>query len=457
MNGFGELGSTTDPQALVWGSVETIRADAHDLRTRAGELESEADGPVSATVAAWTGQAATASTQNRAAVAEALNGVGQAYRVVAEVLEAHADVLARGQRQAQVAIDLWEQGVNEARAAGVGLFAARSRGTGLLGSRQPAFPDADPGGPARRQAEAVLAVARGEVRASQAAVARVLDELCADMPDGQFHFDQFLGGIGDWAAGIANLVWRFNNIRAFVDPDAMLDDATEMATGLWDTTTYITANPTEAVPVLFNTQLVHDNPGRWWGQMFPDIALTAAAGVGALSKAGWLARGADDLIDLAAGPYPAGSAWADAAARERWVDELLNGPDAHPQTSLEPWADYQRRVAGDWEVDLRGGGEQIRADGVAVDPDAVVAVDAKFTGSPGSSPYTGTAPPQMLDRLLRDFDDEVRRYGLVMADSSNPVARLNIVANTPESVAFLSARAERILGDGFDVVGVLQP
>ena len=63
----------------------------------------------------------------------------------------------------------------------------------------------------------------------------------------------------------------------------------------------------------------------------------------------------------------------------------------------------------------------------------------------------------MLDMLLRDFDNEVRRYGLVMNDQSNPVARLRIVANTPEGVAFLTARAERLLGDGFDVVGVLEP
>lgn len=86
-----------------------------------------------------------------------------------------------------------------------------------------------------------------------------------------------------------------------------------------------------------------------------------------------------------------------------------------------------------------------------------VAVDAKYTASPLSSPYTGTAPRAILDRLRRDFDDEIRRYGLVMADPSTPVARLRIIANTPESVAFLTERAESLPGDHFDIVGVLVP
>ena len=43
--GFGELGSTTDPVALVAGSVENVLADAYDLRVRADELSDQADGP----------------------------------------------------------------------------------------------------------------------------------------------------------------------------------------------------------------------------------------------------------------------------------------------------------------------------------------------------------------------------------------------------------------------------
>lgn len=452
--GFGELGSTTDPVALVAGSVENVLADACDLRVRADELSDQADGPVSATVPSWTGPSATASNANRANLAQGLAAVADVYRTVAAVLEAHAEVLRWAQTRAQIAIELWARGVELAAASGESTLILRPQPTGPF-ARSPVFPETDPGAPWRRQAESVLAAARAEVNASGRAAARILDEFSDGMPDGQFHLDQFLGGIGDWITGIATLVWKFNAIRALVDRDAMLDDADQIRQGLWDTGAAITADPTQAVPLLFNTRLMHDNPGRWWGQLFPDIAMTVAGG-GVVTKAGWFARSADDVLAVSRGPYPPGSPWLDAAARQRWVDELLEGHSAGPQPSVANWADYQRRVAGPLEVDLYGDGIKIRADGVAVDPDAVVAVDAKFQTSP-SSPYIGTADPRVLDMMLSQFDDEVRRYGLVIDDPSNPVARLRIVANTPEAVEFMTARARGVLGDGYDVVGVLEP
>ena len=63
----------------------------------------------------------------------------------------------------------------------------------------------------------------------------------------------------------------------------------------------------------------------------------------------------------------------------------------------------------------------------------------------------------MRANALREFDGEIRRYGAVMADGTNPVGRLRIIANTPESLAFLTARARAILGPEIDLVGVLQP
>ena len=63
------------------------------------------------------------------------------------------------------------------------------------------------------------------------------------MPDGQFHLGDFLGGIGDWVAGLASLVWRFNTVRLVVDGDAMVDDARQMGEGLWDAAAYLTDDP----------------------------------------------------------------------------------------------------------------------------------------------------------------------------------------------------------------------
>jgi len=44
----------------------------------------------------------------------------------------------------------------------------------------------------------------------------------------------------------------------------------------------------------------------------------------------------------------------------------------------------------------------------------------------------------------------------VLDDLDNPVARLRIIAHTPETVELLTERARRIRGPGHDVVGVLE-
>lgn len=301
MTGFGTLGSTTDPLALVPGSVDTLRADAQDLRARAAELESEAEGPVTRPVSAWTGEAADRAAQRRTQLAAALGGVADVYRTAATVLDAHAQVLAWAQAQAQVAIDLWAAGIDAAAAAGQSTFLLRPRNTGAFGLTPGASAvfEADPGAPLRRRAEAVLATAKREVTLSQSAAAQVLDQFSEGLPDGRFHFEEFLAGIGDWLTGLAGLVWKFNAIRAIVDGDAMIGDAQEMGQGVWDTGAYLISNPGETVPVLFDTQTMHDNPGRWWGRLAPDIALTAVGGVGLATRGGSTAvRGANIIDDL---------------------------------------------------------------------------------------------------------------------------------------------------------------
>ncbi|NTW40363.1 MAG: hypothetical protein HGA44_10830 [Cellulomonadaceae bacterium] len=315
MRGIGQLGSTTDPVALVPGTVEALHADADDMRSRATELADNADGPISRAVTSWVSVNATASTQNRAALAGELNAVADVYRAVGIVLDAHAEVLAWGQRQAQVAIELWAEGVRRGVASGSGVLTPAGHARGPFGTAPEAFPATDAGASLRRMAQAALGEARREVRCSQVAAARVLDDFSDAMPDGQFHVEDFLGGVGDWFTRIASLVWRFNTIRLAVDGDAMIDDARQVGQGVWGTAAYLTDDPTQAVPVLLNTQLLADRPGRWWGQMAPDIALAVAGGYGALSRSGTLARIGDDLAELAADTAPAAADAALAAGR----------------------------------------------------------------------------------------------------------------------------------------------
>lgn len=65
--------------------------------------------------------------------------------------------------------------------------------------------------------------------------------------------------------------------------------------------------------------------------------------------------------------------------------------------------------------------------------------------------YEGRAPRATADVLLRDFDDEMERYGAVLSDPSNPVTRLRIITSTRAAADYLGARARRMLGPGIDL------
>ena len=109
------------------------------------------------------------------------------------------------------------------------------------------------------------------------------------------------------------------------------------------------------------------------------------------------------------------------------------------------------------ETRLVGGDDSIWADGVVLDPDTVAAVEVKHTGTPGSSPYDGTAPPFFVDRVMEQFDDELRRYGQVIADAANPVTRLRLVVSDQASADFLGPRVRAALGSDIDLEVVVAP
>jgi hypothetical protein len=109
-------------------------------------------------------------------------------------------------------------------------------------------------------------------------------------------------------------------------------------------------------------------------------------------------------------------------------------------------------VTGDREVLLGEGDGAIWADGLQIDPDAVVVAEAKFIESPGrSSMYEGKTPPGMADRLMLGFDREIQRYGALVRSPDNPVRRLRIITSTQAAADFLGARARKILGPTIDL------
>lgn len=167
----------------------------------------------------------------------------------------------------------------------------------------------------------------------------------------------------------------------------------------------------------------------------PGVTSTATSGVAASTRAEGL---------------------ADADARAAWVRERLTSPDPNirkPARSGVRWADYQRAVAGPDEIFVTSDSPRagVWADGLGIEPDTVVAIEAKFINKPDRSMYEGRAHPAMQESLLKDFDREILRYGHVVRCQSNPVGRLRLVVSTAPAGEYLGARARRLLGDDVDL------
>jgi len=53
--------------------------------------------------------------------------------------------------------------------------------------------------------------------------------------------------------------------------------------------------------------------------------------------------------------------------------------------------------------------------------------------------------PAIQEKLMRRFDEEMRRYGVALNDPATPVGRLRLVTNTPEAAQYLGDRARTLL------------
>lgn len=187
--------------------------------------------------------------------------------------------------------------------------------------------------------------------------------------------------------------------------------------------------------------------------------IAVARDAGAAGRATSSSAGAGGSVAALAGTssataYGRGGEWADPDARQSWYEDWTAEPRHRKQlTSTAEWAKHQRRTAGDTEFWIQPADPKkgIWADGLTVDEDTVVAVEAKYVNRPGSGMYEGRVPQPMLDNLLDDFDKEMERYANVIRHSQNPVGRLRLVTTTQAAADFLSARARRIIGDDIDI------
>lgn len=71
--------------------------------------------------------------------------------------------------------------------------------------------------------------------------------------------------------------------------------------------------------------------------------------------------------------------------------------------------------------------------------------------------YEGAVDPRMLDILLEEFDDEMRRYATVVLDGGNPVNLLRVHTPTEAAARFLEPRIRRLVGPDVPVDVVVTP
>jgi hypothetical protein len=94
--------------------------------------------------------------------------------------------------------------------------------------------------------------------------------------------------------------WDTNLIRGVIDPDGYARDAVAMWDGATGTYHLLTTDPLGAPDILLGGQQRRDDPGRWWGTLAPDIALTLAGGAGTVSRAVGVARAGSRAAELVA-------------------------------------------------------------------------------------------------------------------------------------------------------------
>lgn len=175
---MAELGETSDPVALIPGSVNAMDAASARWRTRAARAGDAARAlHASGVPEDWTGQAADAFETRVASVSSRWTTLAETFTVGASALTAYSSTLSWAQAQAGRAVELWQ---HAARLSAAG-WNDVSLSHGLTGKAK-TVPAIDEGAPLRQQAEQLLADARTAVAAAGDDAAAALDAAAAQ-PD----------------------------------------------------------------------------------------------------------------------------------------------------------------------------------------------------------------------------------------------------------------------------------
>jgi uncharacterized protein YukE len=169
-----ELGSTSDPAALVPGDPAAVRADADVLTARSTELDEAADAIADVRTPGWEGYAADAYAGVMDRQPRSWRRTADALTSAATELTTYADALVAAQSRAADAIALWDEALEETATAtadhnrrvtayNTALRASRTSGRPTIVPYPPG-PFHDPSVAKRAEAQAIVSDARDAVR-----------------------------------------------------------------------------------------------------------------------------------------------------------------------------------------------------------------------------------------------------------------------------------------------------
>ncbi|GIT79912.1 alpha/beta hydrolase [Leifsonia sp. LS1] len=169
---MAELGQTSDPTALVPGSLDSIDSAIAQWKKRAATAD-QASTSLNALPApvGWSGAGADGFARHRKNAAARWERLSHAFTSAASALDEYRTALRAAQKRAGRAIDLWEEARQETAAA-------LAPGSGMVAP----IVTADPGAALRTQAKQVLADARSSVSRTASSAAAAI-RAAADEPD----------------------------------------------------------------------------------------------------------------------------------------------------------------------------------------------------------------------------------------------------------------------------------
>jgi hypothetical protein len=283
-----ELGQTNNPKDLVSGDPAALEAVELKLLTYAGYLHQAGDGLKRIdTEDGWRGEAAEKFRDAFRGEPTRWLEAGDAFEQGANATSKYRSTLGWAQGQAQVAIDLWNEGQGLTAAAKAdhteAVVQAKQQAAAMTSMGVPTtpvdMPFADPGAAKRAAARDILMRAREQLDMVGHEAATAVEAARDKAPEKPNFFQQvgeFLGEVGRGAVegtvGLVEFALMVQPTRLYTDPFGYVHDMAALTTAMSYTATHFTEVASASWDEFKN------NPGRGIGQLLPGLALGGGAG-----------------------------------------------------------------------------------------------------------------------------------------------------------------------------------